>query len=43
MLSSMAGGDITVLLRAWGAGDESVSDELFESIYGQLRILARHH
>jgi RNA polymerase sigma-70 factor, ECF subfamily len=39
----MVGGDITVLLRAWGAGDESVSDELFESIYGQLRILARHH
>jgi RNA polymerase sigma-70 factor, ECF subfamily len=43
MLQSMVGGDITVLLRAWGAGDESVSDELFESIYGQLRILARHH
>lgn len=39
----MVGADITVLLRAWGDGDESVSDELFQSIYGQLRILARHH
>jgi RNA polymerase sigma factor (TIGR02999 family) len=39
----MLRGDITVLLRAWGAGDESVSDELFRSIYGQLRALARHH
>jgi RNA polymerase sigma factor (TIGR02999 family) len=39
----MVGADITVLLRAWGAGDESVSDELFESIYGQLRTLARRH
>lgn len=40
----MAGdNNITVLLRAWGSGDESVSDELFQTIYGQLRILARHH
>ncbi len=39
----MVGGDITVLLRAWGAGDKSVSDELFESIYTQLRTLARYH
>jgi RNA polymerase sigma factor (TIGR02999 family) len=39
----MVSSDITVLLRAWGAGDESVSDELFQSIYGQLRTLARHH
>ena len=39
----MAGGDITTLLRAWGSGDESVSDELFQAIYGQLRSLARHH
>ena len=35
--------DITVLLRAWGNGDQSVSDELFRSIYSQLRVLARHH
>lgn len=38
----MAGADITTLLRAWGTGDQSVSDELFQAIYGQLRILARH-
>ena len=38
----MAGGDITTLLRAWGTGDQSVSDELFQTIYSQLRILARH-
>ena len=36
-------GDITTLLRAWGAGDESVSDELFQAVYSQLRVLARHH
>lgn len=35
--------EITILLRAWGAGDESVSDELFLAIYGQLRTLARRH
>jgi RNA polymerase sigma-70 factor, ECF subfamily len=35
--------DVTVLLRAWGNGDESVSDQLFNSIYGQLRVLAKHH
>ena len=40
---AVAGGDITTLLRAWGSGDESVSDELFQAIYGQLRSLARHH
>ncbi|MBS1834591.1 MAG: sigma-70 family RNA polymerase sigma factor [Acidobacteria bacterium] len=39
----MVSADITTLLRAWGSGDESVSDELFQSIYSQLRILARHH
>ena len=36
-------GDVTALLRAWGSGDESVSDELFQAVYGQLRSLARHH
>ncbi len=35
--------NITVLLRAWGSGDQSASDELFQSIYSQLRLLARHH
>lgn len=39
----MAGEDITTLLRAWGSGDATVSDELFQSIYSQLRLLARHH
>ena len=39
----MAAEDITTLLRAWGAGDASVSDELFQAIYSQLRTLARHH
>lgn len=40
----MSGGDnITLLRRAWGSGDESVSDELFRSIYAQLRTLARYH
>ena len=36
-------GDVTTLLRAWGSGDESVSDELFQAVYSQLRSLARHH
>jgi len=40
---TMVDADITTLLRAWGSGDESVSDELFRSIYGQLRTLARRH
>lgn len=39
----MVGGDLTTLLRAWGSGDKTVSDELFQTIYGQLRSLARYH
>lgn len=39
----MEGGDVTALLRAWGDGDNSVKDELFQAIYAQLRVLARHH
>ena len=39
----MAGEDITTLLRAWGSGDKAVSDELFQAIYSQLRLMARHH
>lgn len=39
----MGGGDLTTLLRAWGDGDKSVSDELFQAVYAQLRLLARHH
>jgi len=33
-------GDITVLLRKWGAGDSSASEPLFELIYPQLRRIA---
>lgn len=39
----MAAGDVTTLLRAWGSGDRTVSDELFETIYSQLRAIARQH
>lgn len=39
----MAGEDITTLLRAWGSGDATASDELFQAIYSQLRALAKHH
>ncbi len=39
----MAAEDITTLLRAWGSGDKTVSDELFQAIYSQLRLMARHH
>lgn len=31
------------MLRAWGAGDQSVTDELFQLIYQELRNLAQHH
>jgi RNA polymerase sigma factor (TIGR02999 family) len=33
-------GDITVLLRKWGAGDLSASQSLFELVYPQLRQIA---
>lgn len=39
-----AGGDaasITNLLRAWGAGDRAVQDELWPQLYRELRIIAR--
>jgi RNA polymerase sigma-70 factor (ECF subfamily) len=39
----MASEDITTLLRAWGSGDATVSEELFQTIYSQLRSLAKHH
>ena len=35
--------DVTALLCAWGSGDESVSEELFQAVYSQLRSLARYH
>ena len=35
--------DVTLLLRAWSAGDHSVAEELFPLVYGELRALARGH
>ena len=34
-------GEITVLLRSWGAGDEGAVDRLFPLVYEELRGLAR--
>lgn len=34
-------GDVTVLLRAWGAGDRSVEDRLFNRVVPELRKLAQ--
>jgi RNA polymerase sigma factor (TIGR02999 family) len=39
----MVQGEVTTLLRAWGAGDQSVGDQLFQRIYQELRALAQHH
>lgn len=39
----MGNGEVTALLRAWGSGDQSVSDQLFHSIYDELRSLAESH
>ncbi|MBS1872379.1 MAG: sigma-70 family RNA polymerase sigma factor [Acidobacteria bacterium] len=36
----MAGKDVTVLLRAWGGGDTAAGEELFETIYQELRRMA---
>ena len=33
--------DVTALLLAWGDGDASARDELFEAVYDELRRLAR--
>lgn len=35
-------GDVTVLLRAWSAGDRSVEERLFEIVLPDLRKLARY-
>jgi RNA polymerase sigma-70 factor, ECF subfamily len=35
--------DLTSLLRAWGAGDPSVSETLFDHIYYELHSLAERH
>ena len=39
----MDNGEVTAFLRAWGAGDRSVGEELFQRIYGELHTLAQHH
>ncbi len=35
--------EVTALLRAWGSGDQSVTEQLFQRIYDELRLLAHHH
>jgi RNA polymerase sigma-70 factor, ECF subfamily len=35
--------DVTVLLKAWSAGDKGALDELTPLIYGELHRLARHY
>jgi RNA polymerase sigma factor (TIGR02999 family) len=32
---------VTLLLRRWSGGDRTVEDELFDAIYGELRLVAR--
>lgn len=39
--TAVVGGEITSLLRAAGSGDRAAWDRLFESVYGQLRRIAR--
>ncbi len=36
-----SGAEITQLLRAWQRGDAEAAEELFESVYGNLRAIAR--
>ena len=36
-------GDITVLLRAWGAGDEEAFGQLAPLLYAELKKIARHY
>jgi RNA polymerase sigma factor (TIGR02999 family) len=40
--SSLTHKQITSMLRAWGAGDSSVSEELIRAVYKELRWRARH-
>ncbi len=35
--------DITVLLKAWGGGDQAALARLAERVYPELRLLARRH
>jgi len=40
--SSLTQPQITSMLRAWGAGDNDVSEELIRAVYKELRWRARH-
>ena len=35
--------EVTVLLKAWSAGEESALDRLTTIVHGELRRIARHH
>jgi RNA polymerase sigma-70 factor (ECF subfamily) len=35
--------EVTVLLRAWSAGDHSAQDKLFQLVHAELRRLANHY
>lgn len=43
MTSSLTQKQITSMLRAWGAGDSEVSEELIRVVYKELRRRARYH
>jgi RNA polymerase sigma factor (TIGR02999 family) len=36
-------GEVTTLLRAWGAGDRSASESLFARVFDELHSLAQYH
>jgi RNA polymerase sigma factor (TIGR02999 family) len=42
-LTTAASGEITVLLKAWSAGDQTALNRLTPLIYDELRRIARHH
>ena len=35
--------DVTMLLNAWGSGDQAAADRFFELVYKELRRLAAHY
>ena len=35
--------DITILLKAWGAGDQAALEQLSKHVYQELRLMARRH
>jgi RNA polymerase sigma factor (TIGR02999 family) len=42
-MDTSRGEEITVLLRAWGNGEDGALDKLIPMIHGELHRLARHH